>query len=141
MAGPEGKNALVVQALRYLGQDNVGPREIETLRVALISSRKTQAYERCPVRCRLDLQNGKKAGGGVGLNRIAQMAAGERADVFSETADRKGLAGAIVEKDFWVCWILKQLFSIETIFGSIALQRRDLIVEDIPRHQSVFGGH
>ena len=32
MAGPEGKNALVVQALRYLGQDNIGPREIETLR-------------------------------------------------------------------------------------------------------------
>ena len=55
----------------------------------------------------------KKAGGGVGLNRIAEMAAGERADVFSETADRMGLADAIVEKDFWVCWVLKQLFSIE----------------------------
>jgi hypothetical protein len=60
----------------------------------LISGRKTQPYERCPIRCRLDLRNGKKAGGGVGLNRIAQMAAGERADVFSETADRNGLAGA-----------------------------------------------
>ena len=49
------------------------------------------------------------------MNRIAQMAAGERANVFSETADRNVLAGAIVEKDFWVCWILKQLFSIETL--------------------------
>ncbi|MGD0548802.1 MAG: DUF6088 family protein [Terracidiphilus sp.] len=35
MAGPEGKIALVVQALRHLGKDGVGPREIETLRARL----------------------------------------------------------------------------------------------------------
>jgi hypothetical protein len=35
IAGLEGKFALVVQALRYLGKDNVGSREIETLRAAL----------------------------------------------------------------------------------------------------------
>jgi hypothetical protein len=35
MAGLEGKFALVVQALRYLGKDGVGSREIETLRGAL----------------------------------------------------------------------------------------------------------
>jgi hypothetical protein len=35
VAGLEGKFALVVQALRYLGKESVGPREIETLRGAL----------------------------------------------------------------------------------------------------------
>jgi hypothetical protein len=35
MAGLEGKFALVVQALRHLGKENVGPREIETLRTKL----------------------------------------------------------------------------------------------------------
>ena len=35
MAGLEGKPALVIQALRYLGEDNVGTREIETLRSTL----------------------------------------------------------------------------------------------------------
>ena len=35
MAGLEGKFALVVQALRYLGKDGVGSREIETLRGTL----------------------------------------------------------------------------------------------------------
>src|SRR5271157_3556455 len=35
MAGLEGKFALVVQALRYLGKEGVGPREIEKLRSAL----------------------------------------------------------------------------------------------------------
>jgi len=53
------------------------------------------------------------------LNSIARMPANERADLFAETADRKGLADAIVEKDFWVCWILKQLFSIEALSGRL----------------------
>lgn len=40
MAGPEGKNALVIQALRYLGQDKIGPREIEMLRTVLSPAEK-----------------------------------------------------------------------------------------------------
>ena len=47
------------------------------------------------------------------------MAAAERAQVFAETAARKGLAEAIVEKDFWVCWTLMQLFSIEELSGRL----------------------
>jgi hypothetical protein len=53
------------------------------------------------------------------LNRIARMPAGARTDMFAETADRKGLPEAIVEKDFWVCWVLKQLFSIEALSGRL----------------------
>ena len=53
------------------------------------------------------------------MNKIAQMRARERADVFAETAERKVLAEAIIEKDFWVCWTLKQLFSIEPLAGRL----------------------
>jgi hypothetical protein len=53
------------------------------------------------------------------LNKIARMAASERAEVFAETADRKRLPEAIIEKDFWVCWVLKQLFSIEAFAGRL----------------------
>ena len=53
------------------------------------------------------------------MNGIARMPAEERAQVFAETADRKALAEAIIEKDFWVCWILKQLFSIEALSGRL----------------------
>ena len=35
MAGPEGKLALVVQALRYLGKESVGTAEVDKLRAAL----------------------------------------------------------------------------------------------------------
>lgn len=53
------------------------------------------------------------------MNRIARMTADERAAIFAETADRKGLSEAIIEKDFWVCWVLKQLFSIEALSGRL----------------------
>lgn len=47
------------------------------------------------------------------------MDARQRADLFAETAARKVLAEAIVEKDFWVCWVLKQLFSNEAFAGRL----------------------
>ncbi|MHB1674005.1 MAG: nucleotidyl transferase AbiEii/AbiGii toxin family protein [Acidobacteriaceae bacterium] len=53
------------------------------------------------------------------MNRVARMSANERAELFAETADRKDLPEAIVEKDFWVCWVLKQLFSIEALSGRL----------------------
>jgi len=53
------------------------------------------------------------------LNRIAQMPARERAGVFAEAAERKGLPDAIIEKDFWVCWVLGQLFSIKVLSGRL----------------------
>jgi hypothetical protein len=40
MAGLDGKFALVVQALRYLGKDGVGPQEIEKLRAGLSPAEK-----------------------------------------------------------------------------------------------------
>ena len=53
------------------------------------------------------------------MNEVAQMPARDRADLFAETAARKGLPEAIIEKDFWVCWMLKQLFSIEALSGRL----------------------
>jgi hypothetical protein len=39
----------------------------------------------------------------------------DRADLFAETAERRDLSEAVVEKDFWVCWTLKQLFTIDAL--------------------------
>src|SRR5271167_2502950 len=47
------------------------------------------------------------------------MPARGRADLFAETAARKALPEAIIEKDFWVCWMLKQLFSIDALSGRL----------------------
>ena len=53
------------------------------------------------------------------MNNVARMPSRERADLFAETAARKGVSEAIIEKDFWVCWILKQLFSVEALSGRL----------------------
>src|SRR3979490_3269001 len=47
------------------------------------------------------------------------MEARARADLFSETAERMNVAEAIIEKDFWVCWTLKQLFSNRAFEGRL----------------------
>lgn len=49
------------------------------------------------------------------MNRIAQLPASSRAEIFAETANRRALPEALIEKDFWVCWTLAQIFSIEQL--------------------------
>jgi len=45
------------------------------------------------------------------MDRIATGSATDRRDLFGESASRLAMNPAIVEKDFWVCWILKHLFA------------------------------
>ena len=49
------------------------------------------------------------------MNRIAQMDPQRRGEIFTETAARLGVADAIAEKDFWVCWVLQQLFTMDSL--------------------------
>ena len=49
------------------------------------------------------------------MNTVATLPAKERAELFRETAARRGFLFQIVEKDFWVCWTLKQLFGLPEI--------------------------
>jgi hypothetical protein len=67
----------------------------------------------------LDLWGGENDRWEKRVNKVAKMDARERADLFAETAERKGLAEAVVEKDFWVCWVLKQLFSNKSFEGRL----------------------
>ncbi len=45
------------------------------------------------------------------MESVAQLSRLERRELFAETAARKGMTPAIVEKDFWVCWTLGRLFA------------------------------
>lgn len=47
------------------------------------------------------------------MDKVAILSAADRAALFNETGAARGLANAIVEKDFWVCWTLKRLFGIQ----------------------------
>ena len=49
------------------------------------------------------------------MERIARLAARERTELFSESAARMGTTPAVVEKDFWVSWVLCRLFADEQL--------------------------
>lgn len=53
------------------------------------------------------------------MDNILKLSKEERIELFGETGARRGMAPAVVEKDFWVCWILKQLFSCSDIKNHI----------------------
>ncbi len=45
------------------------------------------------------------------MNRVATLSAKERNELFTLTAEQRGMGTiAVIEKDFWVCWTLKHLF-------------------------------
>ena len=56
------------------------------------------------------------------MDRVANLSTRERSDLFSETAARKGVATRIIEKDFWVCWVLSHLFRIDDLSGHIVFK-------------------
>ena len=45
------------------------------------------------------------------MESVARLSPAQRRELFAETAARKGMTPAIVEKDFWVCWTLGRLFA------------------------------
>jgi Nucleotidyl transferase AbiEii toxin, Type IV TA system len=44
------------------------------------------------------------------MDRVARLPAAERSALFSETAVGLGTTPAVIEKDFWVTWVLDRLF-------------------------------
>ena len=45
------------------------------------------------------------------MDKVATLTDRERADLFQESAARTGFPAELLEKDFWVCWTLRQIFS------------------------------
>ena len=46
------------------------------------------------------------------MDDVAKLRAQDRADLFAASAGKRKFSVAIVEKDFWVCWTLKRLFTL-----------------------------
>jgi hypothetical protein len=47
------------------------------------------------------------------MHNIAKGSAGDRTQLFEVAADRMQIPPALIEKDFWVCWLLDMLFASE----------------------------
>ena len=54
------------------------------------------------------------------MDEIVLLSGQERAELFQETAAQKSISSAIaMEKDFWVCWILRRMFDPPLIEGMV----------------------
>lgn len=47
------------------------------------------------------------------MDDVARLNPNDRADLFRSVAAKRGLLDAIIEKDFWVCWVLKRVFTLQ----------------------------
>lgn len=53
------------------------------------------------------------------MDQVASQNAVFRKEMFDEAAIKKGIPAALLEKDFWVCWVLKHLFLIPELKGQL----------------------
>ncbi|HRY49077.1 MAG TPA: nucleotidyl transferase AbiEii/AbiGii toxin family protein [Candidatus Paceibacterota bacterium] len=49
------------------------------------------------------------------MDTVLQLGQRQRVELFEQTAQQTGFDAVIVEKDFWVCWTLKELFRLPAI--------------------------
>lgn len=44
------------------------------------------------------------------MNNVARLSIQDRRDLFTEAADRLAIGVGVIEKDFWVCFVLREIF-------------------------------
>jgi len=49
------------------------------------------------------------------MDRILELSPRQRAEVFQQATQATGMDAIIIEKDFWVCWTLRELFRLPEI--------------------------
>ncbi|HEV3210896.1 MAG TPA: nucleotidyl transferase AbiEii/AbiGii toxin family protein [Chthoniobacterales bacterium] len=53
------------------------------------------------------------------MDAVLDLNPQQRAELFSATAQQTGIGAVVVEKDFWVCWTLGELFALPVIGGHL----------------------
>jgi len=56
------------------------------------------------------------------MNKIAHREKSFRRALFEEASAKMGLSSSMIEKDFWVCWILNHLFQITNLKGHLVFK-------------------
>ncbi len=56
------------------------------------------------------------------MENVARWGQADRSDLFRETSARRGMNPAVVEKDFWVCYVLSRLFASKQISPKIVFK-------------------
>jgi hypothetical protein len=53
------------------------------------------------------------------MDNFLKFSTSDRQAFFTEAEARSGINATVLEKDFWVCWTLKQLFNNQELFDNM----------------------
>jgi hypothetical protein len=56
------------------------------------------------------------------MDKVAGLPANQRNELFQASADARQLQPAIIEKDFWACWVLRKLFGADELKGKLVFK-------------------
>ena len=56
------------------------------------------------------------------MDKVAGLSAQQRRELFAASASQRKIQTAIIEKDFWVCWMLKKLFNAPELKGKLVFK-------------------
>ena len=56
------------------------------------------------------------------MDKVAALPDRDRQELFEASASELGVHPAIIEKDFWVCWVLKHLFASEVLGSQLVFK-------------------
>jgi len=56
------------------------------------------------------------------MDKVALLPTEQRNELFEQSAIQRGVFPAIIEKDFWVCWVLKKLFESEELSKNLVFK-------------------
>ena len=143
MAAAGRTTGLVIAGLRFIGRANVSMERVAHLR-ALLSPRTDAGCSRTSLWRRRGCARILRAvaeGGAESDEVAATLPAEERTLYWRSCSERTGVPSFIVEKDFWVCWLLGRIFaaprlgadcvfkggtSLSKVFGAISRFSEDI---------------
>ena len=114
MAAAGRLSGLLIQALRELGKEHVTPERREHLKRTLPADKRRELVKDSEARPGLDAPDlpGTGRGGRMRLSFL-ELPADERRLYIEQAAIRRNVSPVVLEKDFWVCWLLGMLFESE----------------------------
>lgn len=127
--------------MRHLGQEHVTPARIAHLKRTLPTVERRSLIKDIKLAPIWMHQNLRELAEDRPMKlNFLQLPSEDRKPYIEEAAGRRGLSPVILEKDFWVCWLLHVLFDA-TFHEAIVFKGGTSLLEGVRRDRPLLRGH